>query len=184
MGLFNRKDKKEENKVDIPRLPDLPQLPQLPDFSDTDDYANEDIAKLSNIPSNPWEGNDFSQNNIKEAVTGKKEVEEDANDFAIRSEMQTMRSLPFKEEKISQPSFEKMRQKKTEPLFIRIDKFEDGSKAFGEVRKQILQAERLFKDLKIVKENEEKEIKSFEEEIKQIKIKLESIDQNIFSKIE
>jgi len=179
MGLFNKKDKKEVKGGEIPRLPDLPQLPELPrlpEFTDTDEYSNEKLAKL------PGLSNNFSQSNFKNAVTGRKEVEEDADDFAIRSEMQMMQNPLIKEESFGSTQ-EKPRVKEAEPLFIRIDKFEEGSRAFEAVKKQIMGVERLFNDLKRVKENEEKEIRLFESEIKQIKDKLEGIDKNIFSKV-
>ncbi|MEK6913935.1 MAG: hypothetical protein AABW47_04685 [Nanoarchaeota archaeon] len=184
MGLFNKKDKKEVRGEGIPRLPDIPQLPELPrlpEFADTDEYSNEKLAKLPGL-SNNFERNNFSQYNIKNAVTGEKEVEEDADDFAIRSEMQTMQNPPIKEKDFSSIQ-ERPRTKEAEPLFIRIDKFEDGSRAFEGVKKQIIEVEKLFNDLKKVKENEEKEIRLFESEIKQIKDKLEGIDRNIFSKV-
>ena len=41
----------------------------------------------------------------------------------------------------------------------------------------------MFGDLKKVKEDEEKELRTFEEELRQIKEKIETIDSNIFSKI-
>ena len=40
----------------------------------------------------------------------------------------------------------------------------------------------MFKDLKTVKEKEEKEMQFWEEEIKKIKEEIEKIDSNIFSK--
>lgn len=180
MGLFKKKEKKEEEA--IPRLPDIPTLPELPEFRDTDDYSNEKLAQLPSFP-NSFAGNKFSQHSIKDAVTGKEEVEEEADDFAMRDDRQMMQKPPIKEEDFySRPM--KLKEKSTEPLFIRIDKFEDGSKAFEEVKKQVSEIEKLFNDLKRVKESEDSEIKSFENQIKQIKDKLENIDRNIFSKIE
>jgi len=180
MGLFKKKEKKEEEG--IPRLPDIPRLPELPDFKEMDNYSDSRPSQLPSFPNN-FTGNKFSQNSIKDAVTGKEEVEEEANDFAMEDERQMMQRPPIEEKKFySQPL--KMKEKSTEPLFIRIDKFEDGSRAFEEVKKQVSDIEKLFNDLKKVKESEDNEIKSFESEIKQIKDKLENIDRNIFSKIE
>jgi hypothetical protein len=184
MGLFNKK-KKEEDSKEIPTLPEIPQLPELPrlpEFADTDEFSNEKLAQLPGFPKSSA-GNRFSQYSIKDAVTGKKEVEEEADDFAIRRDMQTMRNPPIKEEKVFYSAQGKTKAKEAEPLFIRIDKFEEGSKAFEEVKRQVMEVEKLFSDLKRVKENEEREIKSFETEIKQVKDKLESIDKNIFSKV-
>lgn len=185
MGLFKKKEKKMPKQEELSRLPEIPILPELPEFRDTDEYSNAKIAKLSQLPSFPNNqlGNKFSQDSIKDAVTGKKEVEGDADDFAMRNEMQMMQNPSVKEEKDFYSMQEHRRTQEVEPLFIRIDNFEDSAQAFDESKKQILEMERLFNDLKSVKENEEREIKTFEEEIKQIKEKLDKIDKNIFSKI-
>jgi len=183
MDLFKKKEKKEIKEETIPRLPDLPKLPELSEFNYKEDFNS---SKLSPLPSLPNEAftEKYSQYSIKNAVTGKKEGEEEANDFAIESEIQTMQKPLTTKEKNSYSKEEKSKTNSSEPLFIRIDKFEDGSRAFEEVKKQISEVEKFFNDLKKVKEREEDEIVSFENEIKQIKEKLENIDKNIFSKIE
>ena len=51
-------------------------------------------------------------------------------------------------------------------------------------RRNILEIEDKFDDIKKIKEDEEKELEFWENEIKQIKEKIERIDRNIFSKID
>jgi len=183
MGLFKKRGKKEE----IPSLPELPQLPELPEFPETEEYSDENIPQLPSFPNGSL-GNRFSQNIIKEAVTGRKEVEEvDADEFAEEREMQTMRKPLVREsgEKEFFPTFEKIvKTREAEPIFIRIDKFEDGSKTFEQVKKKILEIEDKFDDIKKIKEDEEKELEFWGKEIKEIKEKIERIDRNIFSKID
>ncbi|VVB83989.1 Uncharacterised protein [uncultured archaeon] len=186
MGLFNKKVKEEVETEDISGLPELPQLPELPEFEDTDEYSNEKLAQLPSFPDSNI-GRKFSQNSIKEAVTGKKEDEEVETDEFAENEMQTMRKPRIKEELKKSPSFSQVsrtKPKEAEPLFIRIDKFEEGSHKFEEVKRKTAEIEKMFANLKNIKENEDKELKSFEEEIRQIKEKIEIIDNNVFSKIE
>ena len=180
MALFKKKEEKQE-AVGLPDLPKLPELPRLPEFRNTDEYSNEKISQLPSFPNGSL-GNKFSQYNIKEAITGEKEEAE--TDESAEEEMPRMsRPVMTKEIKKEQPiRFE--RTKEAEPLFIRIDKFEEGSKTFEEAKKQISDIEKMFEDLKKVKEDEENELKNFEEELRQIKEKIEKIDYNIFSKIE
>ncbi len=180
MGLFKKKEKKE----DVPRLPDLPKLPELPEFSDEEENPEERIPQLPSFPNNSL-GNKFSQDTIKEAVTGGKEEKEvDADDFVEEKSIQMMRKPLVREgaKKEFYPKMEKTRSKEPEPIFIRIDKFEEGSQTFEEVKKQISEMEKMFEEIKEVKEKEEKELDSWEEEIKQIKRKIGEIDNNIFSK--
>jgi len=92
MGWF---DKKEEmtQKEEIPSLPSLPRLPELPSFGKKY-FANseEQLHQLPSFPHNSL-GEKFSQNAIKEAVTGRKESEEvfDANESEFDDEDQMMR---------------------------------------------------------------------------------------------
>ena len=203
MGLFKKADKKEEKKFDkdivpslpeIPKLPDLPRLPELPSFSLDNSTSSFDsstssdrLSQLPSFPNNSY-GNKFSQYSIKEAVAGKKEVEEVGADEPVEEEIQVMQK-PLQEKPASEdirsiyPTFNDVKVKEVEPLFIRIDKFEEGSQTFEEVKKQVLNVEKFFNDLKKVKEDEEKEIKLFEDELKEIKGKIDSIDKNIFSKL-
>ncbi|MEK6827145.1 MAG: hypothetical protein AABX99_01525 [Nanoarchaeota archaeon] len=183
MGLFT---KKEEKKGEMSRLPELPKLPELPDFPEMkDDYSNEKISQLPSFPNGSL-GNKFSQYNIKEAVSGKKEEEgEDANDFAEdETEMPTMRKPLVIEEKRKSVYSQIQKTREAEPIFVRIDKFEEGSKIFEDAKRQISDIEKMFDDLKKVKESEGEELKNFEEELRQIKEKIEKIDENIFSKVE
>src|SRR4030042_5039505 len=72
MGFFK---KKVEKKEEIPELPELPKLPELPEFPETKENSEERIPQLPSFPNGSL-GNKFSQNTIKEAITGRKEVEE------------------------------------------------------------------------------------------------------------
>ncbi len=181
MALFK---KKEESKPEgIPKLPDLklaepPILPELPEMKkDDEDYDNEKISQLPSFPPGTL-GDKFSQYNIKDAVSGKKEEAEE-----VEEDNQKMQKTPLKEEKRTMFYQTPEKVKEEEPIFIRIDKFEEGSKTFDEAKKQISAIEGMFEELKKVKEDEEKELKNFEEELREIKEKLEKIDENIFSKV-
>jgi hypothetical protein len=204
MGLFGKKDKKEEVKKNfsgVPELPELPKLPELPPMSEFS-YEEDHLPQLPTFPNNSL-GNKFSQNTIKEAVSGKKEEEEvfDAEDFP---EVKGMMQKPLQrhaiedsdeyEESIStQPKSKEVSQnfvmrnymtKKAEPVFIRIDKFEDSMKIFQDKKSQISEIEELIKNTKDIKAKEEEELSSWETEIQTIKNKIEKVDQDIFSKIE
>jgi hypothetical protein len=188
MGWFNKKDKKDEKK-NIPSLPELPKLPELPQ----DKIKN--LEPLHQLPSFPNDslGERFSQNTIKEAINGKKE---DKSAFEIddieepEEEMFQGHSKKITEEI---PSLEKIprefkeaakKVKEAEPIFIRIDKFEESLQIFKKIKKQISEIEKMLTDIKQIKEEEEKELETWEENIKIAKNQIEKIDKDIFSKIE
>lgn len=186
MALF----KKKEKKIEAPRLPELPQLPELPSFPELNEDFNDHLPQLPSFPNGSL-GNKFSQNSIKEAVTGKKEVEGvEADEFAEEMNMQKMQRPLVREEtgrenypKIEKPAEKPVSIKEEEPIFIRIDKFEEGSQTFEEVKKKISEIEKMLGDLKKIKEDEEKELNFWEDEINQIKEKIEKIDKNLFSQV-
>jgi len=78
----------------------------------------------------------------------------------------------------------KEKYSKTEPIFIRIDKFEEGLKVFEKTKEKVIEIEKTLRDINKIKEAEEKELENWEEEIRDIKTHIEKVDQDIFSKIE
>ena len=188
MALFKKKERKQE----IPRLPELPNLPELPEFPETENFSDEELPQFPSFPNDSL-GNKFSQNTIKEAVAGEKEVEGvEADEFAEEKEelsrdeerMRGMRK-PLVREETGKEFFPKIEENitETEPIFVRIDKFEEGSKEFDEVRKKVTEIENMFENVKKIKEKEERELELWEEEIRNIKEKIEKIDRNIFSRL-
>jgi hypothetical protein len=204
MGLFGKKDKKEEVKRGISNIPELPELPKLPELPSMDEFSYEDesLPQLPKFPNNPL-GDKFSQNTIKEAITGKKEDEEvfDAEDFSEEEGMmQKPLQKPLREDFenyetgiSTKPKLREVPQnfvtknymtKKAEPIFIRIDKFEESMKIFQDIRSQVSEIESLIKNIKEIKSKEEEELASWETEIQQIKDQIEKVNQDIFSRIE
>lgn len=195
MGWF---DKKEEmtQKEEIPSLPSLPRLPELPSFGKKY-FANseEQLHQLPSFPHNSL-GEKFSQNAIKEAVTGRKESEEvfDANESKFDDEDQMMREplrkpltkeLLFQKKEIPEEFKEAARiVRNAEPIFIRIDKFEEGIKIFEKTKEKISEMDKLLKNIKKIKEEEELELDFWENEIQKLKGQIEKVDRDIFSKIE
>ena len=208
MGLFGKKDKKEEVKSSIPNLPELPKLPELPAMNEFA-YEEDSLPQLPRFPNNSL-GNKFSQNTIKEAISGKKEDEEvfSAEDFPDEDELekgmmqkplQKPRTEEFEnyndeEETIpTKPKSQEVPQnfitknymtRKAEPVFIRIDKFEESMKIFQDIKSQISEIESLIKNTKEIKAKEEEELASWEAEVQTIKNQIEKVNQDIFSRIE
>jgi hypothetical protein len=187
MALFKRgvKNNQEKNRGDVPpRLPELPRLPEFPSYSNGED-SGEELPQLPSFPNGSL-GNKFSQDTIKEAVAGQRGGDDiNADEFA-EEEMPRMRRPSLREEEREyQPQSERQPEaKETEsPFFVRIDKFEEGFKVLEEVRKRVSSIEKTFRDIKKIKEEEEKELALWSEEITKIKEKIENIDNNLFSKL-
>jgi hypothetical protein len=263
MGLFTKKIQKEEIKKPFTVTPrvseisepsDLPKLPELPSLDD-DEYQDEAIPKLPSFPTNTL-GTKFSQNTIKEAVSGKKEVAGvfDANDFSEEEDSEIMhkplkkstreefenyneseelqrptrsitreesagyekptrsitREEPAEYEKSIVPRIReepreyeessftpKSREisgsrgykgnyatKKAEPVFVRLDKFEESMNLFDDIKAQIADMEHLIRNTKEIKQKEEEELNSWQNQLQEVKRQIEKVDKDIFSKID
>src|SRR3989339_241874 len=155
-------DKKEENQnPEIPMLPEFPKLPELPRLSEIQEEGEEEEIEdspkqIHQLPSFPHNslGDKFSQNTIK--------IQEIPSEFKEAS----------------------MKVKRTEPVFIRLDKFEESLGIFERIKEKIMDIEKMLKETQDIKDKEEKELKSWEEELKSIKNQIEKVNQDIFSKIE
>ena len=190
MGWFKKKEKKSEKK-EVHSLPGLPKLPELPR------EERKDLEPIHQLPSFPTDslGEKFSQNTIKEAVTGKKEGEEvfGADDFALTEDKTRMMQKPLKKpltkelpylKKIPEGFEEAAKKvKEAEPIFIRIDKFGESLQAVEKAKKQISEIEKMLRDIKRIKEEEEKELELWENEIQTAKEQISRIDKDIFSRI-
>ncbi|MBS3076486.1 hypothetical protein J4481_01970 [Candidatus Pacearchaeota archaeon] len=207
MGWFN-KNKKEEGIPKLPslsRLPELPQqsqrnisLPQLPSLENQNSQMPFQRDQLQQLPSFPMSelGNRFSQNAIKEAVSGGEKGDGDfeADEFDLDDEeenqmmpLETPIKMQTEKRKIEIPSEFRTgtsRIRKAEPIFIRIDKFEESLHLFEKTKEKIKDIETLLGETKRIKEGEEKELEAWENEIQLIKNQIEKVNQDIFSKVE
>jgi len=187
MGLF----KKSGGAKEIPKpspAPALPELPKLPDFpSMDDDEDDKQIHKLPSFPSSSL-GTKFSQDTIKGAVTGEEEDREDANEFTDEDEMRMMQEPPRKSRTMEMGAIRRMplemsRTESAEPVFIRVDKFEEAMKVFHQTKKKVSEIEKILEDLKTLKDKEDKQLLSWESEVAALKNQIEKVNTDIFSKI-
>jgi hypothetical protein len=208
MSLFNKKGKTAEVKNSFSSIPELPELPKLPDLPYMDESSNgeESLPQLPTFPNNSL-GNKFTQNTIKEAIAGKKEEEEvsDAEDFSEEEgEEKGMMPKPLHKYSLEEPEeyetgiLKKARSKeitqsfvernymtkKAEPIFIRIDKFEESMNIFKDIKTQVSEIESLIRTTKEIKAKEEEELTAWQTEIQGIKDQIEKVNQDIFSRIE
>ncbi len=200
MGLF-KKDKKSEQKGVAPQLPELPKLPELTETEEKGLYSqsvnqppsqsvnqppSQSVNQLPQFPNNSF-GEKFSQNTIKEAVAGEKEGEGgfDANDFAEQMQMmQKPQKSQFSQEISFEPKEPEIKNKRMEPVFIRLDKFEDSMNLFKKAKKQLSEIETMLNNIRKLKNEEEKELELWEKEMQSVKAQIEKVDNDIFSKVE
>ena len=190
MGLFNKKKGVKKVEKEDSSLPNLPKLPELPELPRQDDEERQ-IHKLPNFPSNSL-GTKFSRNTIKEAVAGEEEDGLFADDFSDKDRMRMMQEparKPLTKEigEERRPGLKKLESEIeegiTEPIFIRIDRFEEALKIFNEMKSKVSEIDRVLEDIRKVKEKEDNELKIWENEIRLMKDQIEKVNKDLFSKI-
>jgi hypothetical protein len=182
MGLFSKK-KHEEKTPSLPQLPKLPSLPSIQNFPEIEEENLKELHQLPTFPTNSL-GEKFSQDTIKNAIGGKEEENEFQENSIITDPLEI--ESPMQDSPIPVPRTN-IYQKKTisiEPIFIRIDKFEESLKIFEGVKEKVKEIEDLLKKTKELKIKEDKELSLWEMEIQELKKQIENVDKDIFSKIQ
>lgn len=195
MGWFNKKEKESKEEF----IPSLPKLPKLPEIEQETKNRNQ-VYKLPRFPNNSI-GEKFSQNTIKKAVNGKKEgggvfEADEFNEDEIRMMQKPLKKPSVKEFSLPEkrsfsqketediPNQFETSTKKAEPIFIRIDKFEESLNIFEKAKEKILEIEKTLKEVNEINKKEEKELDFWEGEMLKIKEHIQKIDKELFSKLE
>jgi hypothetical protein len=73
--------------------------------------------------------------------------------------------------------------KQIEPVFVRIDKFQEAQKDFDRIQKDVQEIESTLRKVKDIKADEEEQLSSWTKDLEKIKSRLSEIDINIFNKL-
>jgi len=150
MGWFNRKKEKKEGDS----YSKLPELPNPPNF-----LKMEGSKEKINLPTLPKSS--FDQNTQKYSISTSKEILE--NEPETKQEETQIIQPPIKKplrREISEESNKKVieekekpkqPEKKTGPIFIRLDKFKDSLELFEEIKKRIEEINKHLENTKKLK---------------------------------
>jgi hypothetical protein len=175
MEFFKKKPAKEDNS-ELPELPELPPLPMLPKFPEF--KTNTNIQGIKPFPSEkPGTPNAIPPISSSQLSTQKK--------YFTPIENKTLPEASYEPSALKFSGQEKPipRIKEAEPIYIRLDKFKVAILHFNEIQSKVAEIEELLKKIKEVKQKEDHELAEWAREIENIKLKMESIDRTIFSKI-
>ncbi len=187
MGLFHKKEKVPE----IPPAPNLSGLPELP---------KEKASELPSLPKGL--GQKASNAMVKSAVNDldlphepEDGIQELPKDFKFEESVmkppvvEMIPSLPKQEiKKIETKSFDSNEslpstgRSSQDPIFVRIDKYQEAKKELQEINKGIKSVEAVLGKLNEIKSREDKEVGQISESLSSIKTRLTTIDSNVFKK--
>jgi len=183
--LFGKSKEKEEK---IPELPELPELPPLPDLEASNllpaprKPVRSELAQLPAFPTSST-GERISNEAVKRAIFNREEAsdeEEISMPLPMESRTREIDTPIFRTSMVREikPSI------KAEPVYVRIDKYQESLSNFQLVKRKLLEIENLLRDIRDIKVREESQLEAWEREIQDAKTKLDSIDKTIFKKLE
>lgn len=186
MRWFTRK--KEESTADSNEEPvnawgvykdnSLPELPE----SYNSDFSKE-LPALPSFPNNST-GESLGIQAIKHAINPRFDepkdydnemYEEFSNNSAIKKNPLTLNKSRF-------PEIVEEFSREAEPIFVKLDKFKYAVENFEKVREKVEDIEKMLEQIKKIREKEDAELRSWEENLRSIKLKIESIDNSLFKR--
>ncbi len=186
MRWFTRK--KEPSKADSNEEPvnawgvykDNP-LPELSESYDSD-FSNN-LPALPSFPNNST-GESLGIQAIKHAINPRFDEpgiydnethKEFSNDSVINEHLVTLSKSRF-------PEIVEEFSREAEPIFVKLDKFKYAVENFEKVREKVGDIGKMLEQIKEIREKEDAELRSWEENLRSIKLKIESIDNSLFKK--
>jgi hypothetical protein len=181
MGLFSKKDETpmlpdlpEDNSMNLPKLSELPHIEHK--------FQNQNLTPL------PESNHQIDQNTIKQEINP--QMQKSSFNISPSSPPRELIAEPVRHinheetRAIDMNPEERQIVKRIDPIFVRLDKFETSLGALDEIKDRVVEIEKILVETKKLREKEDKELEEWENDIQIIKSKLDSIDNNIFSKLE
>ena len=203
MGLFSKEKKGDEVKTDLSSLPELPnsnnlEFPTQPTLPTTNSQEMQGLPPIetSNLPSLPElnQTQPADQQEIKKALTSPPSIplqelqKSQFNGLKTEIKKENLHTQPIEYEKSesTKPGIYHPTQKPqtNEPIFIRLDKFQNAVETFEEIIDKVNDIENLIKKTKEIRAKEEEELNAWEKEINTIKTRMDSIDKSVFNKLD
>ena len=178
MGWFNNKKEKNE-EVQLPELPDIdsfspPSMQELPSInSQNSEPSLPELPSQSNRPFPTTISHEINKNFEKSKYTPL-----NSNSKEIKPNFTSPRKIELSSRHM-QP-----KTKKIEPVYIRLDKFQESLETFEQIKFKVGEIEDVLRKTKEIRAKEEQELDEWERELQLIKSQIDMIDRDIFNKIE
>lgn len=172
MSWFGKK--KEKSIAELPPLPDdFREFPKMPDYGIKDELPP--LPSIAFTQTSEKTSNEAVKQLVKEPEFKEQEMIEFPAQKKLTQEIEPSEFMPR--------AIVREIPRKVEPVYVRIDKYQESLLSFHEVKKKLLEIENLLKDVKELKDKEERELQDWEEEVKKAKEKLAEIDSALFQRL-
>jgi len=160
MGLFKKKRKEE-------RLPPLPEFPRLP----------SERFKSMPEPDLPFYNEQLSEKEFKKVRP--------TEDFSFEDKFPPsgmMEKEDYNFEDFSpEPRREEFRiERENKPLFVKMSKYKESIRTISLIKEKLSDAERVFHNLKKLKDQEDRELEEWQNKLNEIRQKLIKVDKDLF----
>lgn len=193
MAWFGKRD---EKKVSLPDLPEgeitnslrpsefprkleVPDLPPLPN-EDYDELSNQQMIKEV-LDSDSIQKSSFDIIPHTDSNLSLKPLTAVPANLILKK----TKSFEIPPIRVSEVKTEvDQNAKKSDSVFVRLDKFESSIEILEDIKKKIIDIEKVLERTREIREKEEKEIEEWEREVQIVKSRLDSIDRNLFEKFD
>jgi len=140
--------------------------PKLPELSSMHNEIDSIKSTIENRPNQPPQ----NSNNTLHPI----------NNRIIPPESLTLPILNSIHKNV--PDIPKNITMQTEPVFVKIDKFREVTENFEKIKSKVSDIEKMFNEIKQIKEKENRELQEWENEIHSIKTRVSLINDSLFKK--
>lgn len=193
MPLFKKKQEKVEKAFDLPELPGFPEVQEIKEALKPKELLNEAIPPLPAFPSIPYypplvQAQQLQKPDIKKTEEIGLPVWQETKQPVTRelTELTPLKAAPVYPSVLEHVEERKERTefRAREPIFIKIDRFSEALSNFESIKTKVQEIDDLLKRTKEIRQKEQEEFDAWEKEIIEIKEKIDSIDEKLFSKLD
>ena len=179
MQLFKKKKEDTGKLFELPELPGFHEMREIKEALKPKEEAIPPLPALPNAPAYPVQAQQLQRPDIK------KTQEIGSASAPLTREIMPMQAIsrPSYPEEISEEQAQRG-PKQREPIFVKIDKFNDALNNFEAIKQKIAEIDSLLKKVKETRTKEQDEIDSWEREVEEIMSKVNNIDQKLFNKLD
>jgi hypothetical protein len=191
---FSDMDQMEPSSYDnFEETEDIKNLPSFPDSKFGDSLSQEAVKSAIEPPKRKRLTMEIPSHDFDFQRKPSKTEKEDLYDLTPQKDIPKPRPLIIPKLEMPMPPKIQYSQnivpqniapkKINEPIYVRIDKFKFALDGFKNIKEKVIEIEKYLQEIKEQKRREDEELGAWENEIEAIKLRIEAIDNKIFSKL-
>ncbi len=179
MQLFKKKKEDAKGLFELPELPGFPEMREIKEALKPREEAIPPLPALPSASQYPVQAQQLQRPDIRKTEEiGSMSAPLTREIMPVQMPRPSYQTQGENEEQVQRGS------KQREPIFVKIDKFNDALNNFEAIKQKISEIDSLLKKVKETRTKEQEEIDSWEREVEEIMSKVNNIDQKLFNKLD